>query len=519
MAVADDQVAVEPEAADEPQLTEDEEYFELMQVFVDTFEQIDRNYVSEIDRRELMEAAIRGMVAKLDPYSDYISPDELQQFTEEIEQEFGGVGIQVQFDPNERNIEIMSPLPGSPAYRAGLRPGDRVVAVDGKAVTDFPVGEEIETAISILKGEPGVTITVSVRRVGTDQVEDIPLTREIIHLDTVLGDRRNEDGSWDFMVDDERQIGYIRLTHFTRRSSEEMRAALNQLRSQGMRGLVLDLRGNPGGLLESAIDISDMFIENGVIVSTQGRNVEERTWTAKRFGTFRDFPMAVLINRFSASASEIVSACLQDHERAIIVGERSWGKASVQNVIELEEGESQLKLTTAGYHRPSGENIHREPDMSESDQWGVMPNEGYRYQFSFDELLAYNDDRRARDVLGSETPERQFVDTQFDAALAYVIEKLEAPDEEATESTEEDSDDAAAAVDEEAATEETSGDDAATEDDDDEAPAEEAEEAADDETSSDEQPQSRLRDPRLFEVIETVSPVVPIIPRPVPRAA
>ncbi len=519
--IADD-TAVEEPTTEEQSLTEDEEYFELMQVFVDTFEQIDRNYVTEIDRRDLMEAAIRGMVAKLDPYSDYISPEELAHFTEEIEQEFGGVGIQVQFDPVERNIEIMSPLPGSPAYRAGLRPGDRIIAVDGRAVADFTVGEEIETAISILKGEPGVTITVSVLRVGTDEVEDIPLTREIIQLDTVLGDSRNEDGTWNFMLDDERKIGYIRLTHFTRRSSEEMRAALNTLRSEGMRGLVLDLRGNPGGLLESAIEISDMFIDNGVIVSTQGRNVEERSWTAKRFGTFRDFPMAVLINRFSASASEIVSACLQDHDRAIIVGERSWGKASVQNVIELEEGESQLKLTTAGYHRPSGENIHREPSMSESDQWGVMPDDGYDFHFTFEDLLAYSDDRRARDVLGSETPAREFVDTQFDKALAYVVEKLDSPEDpdvEGTETSEDEAGDTSAAVDGDAA-DDTAPDDDAPGDDtgaDDANGGEEPAEEADPDTEA--EPQSRLRDPRLNDIIEAVSPTVPIIPRPIPRAA
>ncbi len=495
-AVADDQA----EAA--PQLTEDEEYYELMQVFVDTFEQIDRNYVNEIDRRDLMEAAIRGMIARLDPYSDYISPDELDQFTEAIEQEFGGVGIQVQFDPVERNIEIMSPLPGSPAYRAGLRPGDRILSVEGRAVSDFTIGEEIETAISILKGEPGVTVTVSVRRVGSEQVEDIALTREIIQLDTVLGDARNEDGTWDFMLDEERKIGYIRLTHFTRRSTAEMRSALNSLRAQGMRGLVLDLRGNPGGLLDAAIEICDMFVEEGVIVSTQGRNVEDRTWSAKRFGTFRDFPMAVLINRFSASASEIVSACLQDHDRAIIVGERSWGKASVQNVIELEGGDSQLKLTTAGYHRPSGENIHRDPGMNENDQWGVMPDDGYNLRFSFDELLSYNDDRQARDVLGSAAPDRMFEDTQFNAALDYVVTSLdgaETPPAEESETSESDAPDTPAT-------------------DDDAAPADDtAEESTDEPASEDETARSSLHDPRLDAIIESLAPEVLIIPRPIPR--
>lgn len=496
-AIADDQIVAVPE------FTEDEEYYELMQVFVDTFEQIDRNYVNEIDRRDLMEAAIRGMIARLDPYSDYISPEELEEFTEAIEQEFGGVGIQVQFDPVERNIEIMSPLPGSPAYRAGLRPGDRIISVEGRAVSDFTIGEEIETAISILKGEPGVTVTVSVRRVGSDQVEDISLTREIIQLDTVLGDFRNEDGTWNFMLDDEHKIGYVRLTHFTRRSSDEMRSALNSLRAQGMRGLILDLRGNPGGLLDSAIEICDMFIESGVIVSTQGRNVEERTWTAKRFGTFRDFPMAVLINRYSASASEIVSACLQDHDRAIIVGERSWGKASVQNVIELEGGDSQLKLTTAGYHRPSGENIHRDPGMSEDAQWGVMPDDGYNIRFSFEELLAYNDDRRARDVLGSDAPPRAFEDTQFNAALDYILNRLDP-----TESTPAEASDTSETPTEEAPAE---GSDAAPTED---APTEEPIEES---TSEDDSSQSSLQDRRLDTLIEGLAPEVMIIPRSIPR--
>jgi carboxyl-terminal processing protease len=305
-----------------------------------------------------------------------------------------------------------------------------------------------------------------------------------------------------------------------------MRSALNDLRTQGMQALILDLRGNPGGLLESAIEICDMFVDSGVIVSTQGRNVEERTWTAKRFGTFSDFPMAVLINRFSASASEIVSACLQDHDRAIIVGERSWGKASVQNVIELEGGDSQLKLTTAGYHRPSGENIHREPHMTEADQWGVMPDDGYNLQFSFDELLAYNDDRRARDVLGTETPEREFVDTQFNSALAYVVEKLDASDSEGddAESSDGDAGEASASVDEGDATPpeatDSGNDDESQPEADTETSGEApAEDPVEPEETDVESPQSRVYDPRLNDLIEAVSPHVDIIPRPQPRAA
>ncbi|MGC3968668.1 MAG: S41 family peptidase [Pirellulales bacterium] len=166
-----------------------------------------------------------------------------------------------------------------------------------------------------------------------------------------------------------------------------------------MKGLVLDLRFNPGGLLKSAIDVADLFITDGRIVSTKGRNTDERPVNARKAGTFEGFPMAVLVNRYSASASEIVSACLQDHKRAIVVGERTWGKGSVQNVIELEEGHSALKLTTAAYMRPSGKNIHRFPDAKESDEWGVMPDKGYELKLPDGELGDLVRTRRDRDLL------------------------------------------------------------------------------------------------------------------------
>ena len=166
-----------------------------------------------------------------------------------------------------------------------------------------------------------------------------------------------------------------------------------------MRGLILDLRFNPGGLLTSAVEVSDLFISEGRIVSTKGRNTEERVWDAVKPGTFEGFPMVVLVNRYSASASEIVAACLQDHDRAVIVGERTWGKGSVQNVVELEEGKSALKLTTATYTRPNGHNIHRFPDAKDSDEWGVKPNLGYEVKLNIDEMNDLITDRRHRDLV------------------------------------------------------------------------------------------------------------------------
>jgi len=228
------------------------------------------------------------------------------------------------------------------------------------------------------------------------------------------------------MIDKKDKIGYVRLTHFSRHSSIELEKAINQLLEDGMRGLVLDMRYDPGGLFSQATEIADMFIEGGVIVSTKGRNTTERTWEAKKEGTFPNFPMAIIVNHYSASASEIVAACLQDHHRAVIVGERSWGKGSVQNVIELEGGTSALKLTTASYHRPSGKNIHRFPGASESDAWGVMPDPGYEVKFTPRETREYLENyRRERDILSKNgPPASDFKDRQLDRALSAVRTKL-----------------------------------------------------------------------------------------------
>ena len=409
----------------------DEDYYELMRVFVDTFQEIERNYVKEIDRRELVEAAVRGMLSELDPYSDYIAPENLDTFTEAISQEFGGVGIRVNWDEASRSIEVMTPIPGSPAYEAGVQAGDRIVKVDGNEVKEFPVEREIEEAVKLLRGKPGEPVDLVIAR-NDQEPQTITVVRDIIQLDTVMGYSYNDDGSWNYMYDKENKIGYIRLTHFTKRSAAEVRTALKALKRADMKGLILDLRFNPGGLLQAAIDICDMFIESGKIVSTKGRNTPERTWSAKRFGTFTGFPMAIIINRYSASASEITSACLQDHDRAVVVGERSWGKGSVQNVIDLEDGDSALKLTIASYHRPSGKNIHRFPKATEKDEWGVMPTDGYLIKFNREQLIDFQQDRRERDILGRKDEYKsEFVDTQLEAAATYIQESLsgEKPEE------------------------------------------------------------------------------------------
>lgn len=373
--------------------------YELFKIFADTLDQVQRNYVQDVSRRELIEAAIQGMLAKLeDPYSSYISPEDISRFKTSVESRFGGIGIQVEIEAGQ--LRILSPLRGTPAYRAGLIAGDRIVEIEGTSTE----GISIDEAVSRLKGEAGTTVTIGVLHPQATEVQRFTLTREVIEVETVLGDRRLDDDRWDYMLDHDKKIGYIRVTAFSRNTAEELAEALESLTAQGLKGLVLDLRFNPGGLLSSAIEISDLFVPAGRIVSTEGRNSAERVWDAREEGSFTGFPMVVLVNRYSASASEIVSACLQDHGRAIVVGERTWGKGSVQNVIELEGGKSALKLTTASYKRPSGEKIHRFPEDDEEDRWGVMPNDGFKLVLEPTELRALIEDRRLRDILKPHPP-------------------------------------------------------------------------------------------------------------------
>jgi carboxyl-terminal processing protease len=263
----------------------------------------------------------------------------------------------------------------------------------------------LNEAVELIQGKPGEPVTLTVLHESAKEPVDVPITRAEIRVPGVMGDLRKTDNpnEWDYFIDKANKIAYIRLVNFSEKAAQELREAVEQLQQEGLRGLILDLRNNPGGLLRAAEEVADLFLTGGVIVSTRGRNEKEKVYEAHPEGTLltpaEKYPMVVLINKYSASASEIVAAALQDHKRAVVIGERSYGKGSVQNVIEMESNSSALKLTTASYWRPSGSNIHRFPDAKDTDEWGVKPNPGFEVPMKDEERADYMLNRLERDIV------------------------------------------------------------------------------------------------------------------------
>jgi carboxyl-terminal processing protease len=370
-----------------------DEMMELYGLFVDAVEQVEMNYVRPVDRRELLESALRGMLQNLDPHSQFINESDWKSFRKQIEGRYGGIGIQVEIDPEAERLKVIAPMVGTPAYNAGVRSGDLILEIDGQSTE----GMGPDRAIEILTGRVGTPVKLTVKHEDEEKLETLSMNRAVIDVPSVLGDSRKPDDSWDFMIDKERKIGYVRISSFVQKTAEDLKKALEELKEAGMKALILDLRDDPGGLLSAAVEVSDLFIDSGKIVSTKGRNTPAKVFEAQKDGQFTDFPMVVLINESSASAAEIVSACLQDNKRAKIVGQRSFGKGSVQNIIELEGGNSILKLTVATYQRPSGKNIHRFKNAKETDDWGVSPDKGLEVKLDPKQHAAYFEARRLRD--------------------------------------------------------------------------------------------------------------------------
>ncbi|AKJ64255.1 S41 family peptidase [Kiritimatiella glycovorans] len=331
-------------AAEDPGRSGDDRPYGPMAKFTAVLEQVRHHYVTtnELRYEELVTHALDGMLQALDPYSRYMEDDEYTRMKDDMEGRFGGVGVVI--SSREGMLTIVAPIEDTPAFEAGLLPGDRIVAIDGDPVE----GVSLDEASSLLRGEPGTPVKLKVYRPENESHLSIEIVRDEIEVSSVKDAAMAEEG-----------IAYVRLTQFDEPAAERLREELRTLRDEGMKALVLDLRGNPGGLLRSAVTVSELFLDRGDdVVRVRGRREEEEeTYRITRRPEYPDMPMAVLINGGSASASEIVAGALQDHDRAVLIGAPSFGKGSVQSLLPLDDG-SALRLTTALYYTPSNRCIH-----------------------------------------------------------------------------------------------------------------------------------------------------------------
>ena len=332
-----------------------------LRTFTEVFARIKNDYVEPIEDTALLENAIRGMLSGLDPHSAYLVPDDYQELQAGTSGEFGGLGIEVGME--DGFVKVIAPIDDTPAQQAGVEAGDLVIRLD-----DTPVkGMSLADAVKVMRGKPGTDIVLTIVREGVDRPIRITITRAVIHVTSVRS-RPLEPG-----------YGYVRISQFQLRTGESLREAVGKLREgagdDDLKGLVLDLRNNPGGVLNAAVSVSDAFLDNGIIVYTEGRMDDAKlTFSAKGSDILDGIPLVVLINAGSASASEIVAGALQDHGRAVIMGEKTFGKGSVQTILPLGNG-SALKLTTARYYTPSGTSIQARgivPDIA-LDRMRVSP--------------------------------------------------------------------------------------------------------------------------------------------------
>ena len=377
---------------------------------VDVHTLIDRLYVEEPDRDELQRGAIRGMIDELnDPFTSYVPARDEREFNKSLTGEYVGIGAEVVMEQGW--LKIVSPMDNSPAWRAGVMADDRVISIEGTETQ----GLTIDECIDLLMGEPGTEVTITVERDGERMGIDI--VRDHIKVQAVKGFMRQDagEGQWRYLIDESHGVVYVRLTQFTPDAADEVRDAIDAARKRAggeLGGVILDLRDNPGGLLDEAVAIADLFLDSGVIVSTEGRASEGRVERASGSGTLPEFPMVTIVNGASASASEVLAGALRDHERSIVTGTRTFGKGSVQSVRQLQSGAGVLKLTEQYYKLPSGRVIHRRDD---STAWGVDPTEGYYLPMRDAERLAMLRARREQEVIHEMEPV-DFRDT--DAVLA-----------------------------------------------------------------------------------------------------
>ena len=413
-----------------------EKDYEAFTFFTEVYHKLVQYYVGDVDRLKLAREAVQGMLQGLDPYCVYIGADELKHFQDATQGKYEGLGIRIVI--MEGRLTVESPMEGGPAFRAGVLPGDRIEKIEGEPTA----GIKLIDAVNKLKGPAGSSVIITVRHRASGETEDITIVRAQIEVPSTAGVAKKADGTWHYWADRDARIAYVRLTAFQETSAAELRDVLEALAKQRMRGLILDLRFNPGGLLKTAVMVSDMFVSKGVIVSTRGRAMAEEVYKARASGTFADFPLMVLVNEWSASASEIVAGAVQDHKRGRLVGSRTFGKGSVQKVFDLDESDQgAIKLTVAAYYTPNGRSLYN-PTGSVHDGNGRHLPSGLEPDIVVP--ISPADEVRLRKhwaaVAGVGIPESKpsatqpaatqptpFVDVQLGKALDALREELQAP--------------------------------------------------------------------------------------------
>lgn len=368
--------------------------FDQLDLLVDVRHHLVKEYVEQPDESKMVLNAVRAMVDSLDdPHTVYLTPQELEPFDREVRGSFSGIGAEVEMDQQHRRVRVVSPLEDSPAWSAGVMAGDLILEINGQSTADMTLSQ----AVDRLTGPAGTTVVIKVRHAGGEE-QRITITRAQITVPSVKGLRREGAGQhWQFMLDPQHRIGYVRVLQFSENTADDLRSALEQLKAQAVRGLILDLRFDPGGLLESAVEVANLFLPAGkIIVSVRGRDGPGQTFYSTENEVLPDVPVVVLANEASASAAEIVTGALADNHRAKFVGTRTFGKGSVQQIRMLPGGQGALKITNAYYYLPSGRNIHRRPD---AEVWGVDPEPGFYVPMTPGQIREMIQARRQSDIL------------------------------------------------------------------------------------------------------------------------
>ena len=386
--------------------------------FAEVIQRIDKGYFQIPDREQLFQAAMEGVFRQLDDRSEFIEPSKLKNYERDFKKEFAGIGVELDAEPSSGDIVVVAPVYGGPAWQAGIRSGDRIVSVEDVETS----GSNLSEIVSQFRGEVGTKVDLRIKKQGVSPndrsvIQDITISRQNITIESVRGDRRLPNGQWDWWLEGDPNIAYLRISHFSKRTDVEVAKLIEELVfKQNPKGLVIDLRGNSGGMLEGGIALCDLFLEDGLIAAVTNDRLKGRSkrkqlqqkWTATSGQVLKGVPIAVLVDEFTASVAEIVAACLQDHKRATIVGSRSFGNASVQTITTLSSGPGAIRLTTNEYQRPSGTSLNRSSTSSESDAWGVRPDSNFAFSPTRKQLEDWITWRQDRDRVRSGQPNTSF---------------------------------------------------------------------------------------------------------------